>query len=489
MPTLTDEFSPSRESVGDMETMTVALEDLEVGSAPEVAVGASAETPAGPAEVVDVVHETLDARLGHDERTFHRLLLNTLVSGVTSSFLWFALTFWMYLETRSVVATGVVGGAFALSSALLGPYFGTFVDRHRKHHAMLVTTTASLLCFLVATAVFVAIPTDSLLRLTHPGFWVLVGATLLGSVAGNMRGIALSTCVTLLVPEARRDKANGLVGTVTGVSFAITSVFSGLVIGGPGMGWAFYGSVAVVAAMLLHLRTISIDEPEPRPDADAEGTPTGHVDVRGAVDAIRSVPGLGMLIGLAAFNNLLAGVFMALTDAYGLSLVSVETWGILFGFISLAFIAGGLAVAKFGLGSNALGVVLVCNLVNWAVCSVFALQSSIVLLTVGMVVWLGLIPVVEAAEQTVLQRSIPFERQGRVFGFAQLIENAAAPLTAFLMAPLAEQVFMPFMTDGRGADLIGSWFGTGPERGIALMFTIAGVIGVVVTVAALRSRS
>ena len=60
-----------------------------------------------------------------------------------------------------------------------------------------------------------------------------------------------------------------------------------------------------------------------------------------------------MLIVLAAFNNLLGGVFMALMDAYGLSLVSVETWGLLWGFISLAFIAGGLVVAKVGLGRGA----------------------------------------------------------------------------------------------------------------------------------------
>src|SRR5687768_8683310 len=111
------------------------------------------------------------------------------------------------------------------------------------------------------------------------------------------------------------------------------------------------------------------------------------------------------------------------------------------------------------------------------------------MLTIGMIVWLALIPVIEAAEQTILQRSIPYERQGRVFGFAQLVENAASPLTAFLMAPIAEAVFIPFMTSGSGAAWIGGWFGTGADRGLALMFTLAGLIGVIVTASAWMSRS
>jgi len=419
--------------------------------------------------------------------TFRRLLANTLVTGVTSSFLWFALTFWVYLETRSVVATGVIGGAFSISSAVLGPFFGTYVDHHRKHAAMVLGTTLATGCFLGATLVFYAVPSSDLLRLSGPWFWVLTGLTLLGSVAGSLRSIALSTCVTLLVPEDRRDRANGMVGTVTGISFAITSVFSGLVIGVLGMGWAYLGALVLTAGALVHLQRIAIDEPEPQPVADGEVR--RHVDVRGALEAIRAVPGLLMLILLAAFNNLLAGVFMALMDAYGLELVSVETWGLLWGFISLAFIAGGLAVARKGLGPDPLKVVVMGNLVNWAVCSVFALQSSIVMLTVGMVVWLFLIPVIEAGEQTVLQRSIPYERQGRVFGFAQLVENAAAPLTAFAIAPVAERYLMPFMTDGLGADWIGGWFGTGPARGLALMFTLAGLLGVVVTAGIRLSRS
>ena len=421
-------------------------------------------------------------------RPFRQLLLNTLATGVTSTFLWFALTFWVYVETRSVVATGVIGGAFALSSALLGPVFGTFVDRHLKKTALVLTTAVSAACFLAATAVYATVDTTNLLRLTSPWFWVLIGATLLGSVAGQMRSIVLSTCVTLLVPEDRRDRANGMVGTITGVSFAITSVFSGLVIGTLGMGWAYAMSIALTLFALVHVTRIAIPEDEPEPAAEGEHR-AWAVDVHGALEAIRAVPGLTMLIFLAAFNNLVAGVFMALMDAYGLTLVSVEAWGLLWGFISLAFIAGGLFVSRRGLGSNPLRVVLAGNLVNWAVCSVFALRSSIVMLTIGMVVWLGLVPAIEAAEQTILQRNIPFARQGRVFGFAQLVENAASPLTAFLMAPIAEAVFIPLMTNGRGAALIGGWFGTGADRGIALMFSLAGLLGVVVTAMAWASRS
>ena len=44
------------------------------------------------------------------------------------------------------------------------------------------------------------------------------------------------------------------------------------------------------------------------------------------------------------------------------------------------------------------------------------------------------------------------------------------------------------MTDGAGADSVGSWFGTGADRGMALVFMAAGVIGLVVTILAMRSN-
>jgi MFS transporter, DHA3 family, multidrug efflux protein len=44
------------------------------------------------------------------------------------------------------------------------------------------------------------------------------------------------------------------------------------------------------------------------------------------------------------------------------------------------------------------------------------------------------------------------------------------------------------MTTGAGVGLIGGWFGTGADRGIALVFTVTGIIGLVLTVIAMNTK-
>jgi DHA3 family multidrug efflux protein-like MFS transporter len=299
-----------------------------------------------------------------------------------------------------------------------------------------------------------------------------------------------------------RDRANGLVGTTTGVSFLVTSVISGVLVAAGGMLYVLILAVCVLVLVELYLALIGVperrivttaeamgevvDEAAPAPtDATTEGK---GVDIRGTFRLVRGVPGLLALIVFACFNNFLGGAFMALMDAYGLSLVSVQAWGLLWGALSVGIIVGGLVVARTGLTSNPVRILMLVNVVLWSVTTVFAVRSSIVLLAIGMAIYMLLVPFAEAAEQTVLQQVVPFERQGRVFGFAQSVEQAASPLTAFLVGPLTQFAVIPFMTDGWGARTIGPWFGTGPDRGIALVFVIVGVLGLVATVLAMYSR-
>jgi DHA3 family multidrug efflux protein-like MFS transporter len=285
-------------------------------------------------------------------------------------------------------------------------------------------------------------------------------------------------------PRGAPGPGHGLVGTASGVSFLVTSVISGVLVGMAGMLYVLVLAIVATAAAIVHLAHLRI--PEPRPE---RGEATSRaVDLRGTVALVVATPGLPALIAFSTINNFLGGVFMALMDPYGLSLVSVEAWGLLWGFLSTGLIVGGLVISRRGLGRNPLRSLLLANLVIWVISSVFTLRSSIVLLTIGRFVYLCVMPYIEASEQTVLQKVVPFERQGRVFGFAQSVEQAASPLTAFLISPLAQFVVIPFMTTGAGTDLIGPWFGTGPERGLALVFTVTGLIGLALTLLAFGTR-
>ncbi|MFC0534032.1 MFS transporter [Phytohabitans kaempferiae] len=427
-----------------------------------------------------------------DRRTFFHLLVSTLLVSVINFTVWFAITFYVYLQTRSVFATGVLSGIFLALTASTGIWFGSLVDHHAKKLMMQVSAVASLALYAVAFAVYQVTPKESFTDPTSGALWALVMVLMFGVIAGNIRTIALPTLVTVLIAEESRGRANGLVGTTSGVSFLVTSVISGVLVGLGGMHWVLVLALAVLGAAVVHLALVPVAEGA-RPVAEGaapvlEAAAGRRVDLRGTIGVVRGVPGLMALIVFSAFNNLLGGVFMALMDAYGLSLVSVEAWGLLWGVLSTGFIVGGLIVSRTGVGANPVRLLLAVNLLLWTVTLLFPVRSSIVLLAAGMYLYMLFVPYAEAAEQTILQKVVPFERQGRVFGFAQSVEQAASPLTAFLISPVAQFVFIPFMTDGAGARAIGGWFGTGADRGLALVFMLTGVLGIIATVLALRSR-
>lgn len=418
-------------------------------------------------------------------RPFHHLLVNNLIANITNFTVWFAITFWIFLETQSVFATGMIAGIYLVLTGALGIWFGSLVDHHRKRSMMLVSSLVSLAIYTAALGAYALDPGIRVAATTSITLWLFVLLTMLGVIVGNIRMIALPTLVTLLVPVDRRDKANGLVGMVSGIGFLTTSAISGFLVAWGGMVATLAFAILFSLLAALHLLFVPVDEPRDTSEHDAPR----RIDLAGTFRIVRAIPGLFALILFAAFNNLLGGVFMALMDAYGLSLMKVEQWGLLWAFVSCAFILSGALIARTGLGANPVRTLLLVNLIVWAVAALFTVQSSILLLTVGCFIWLFLGPYAEAAEQTTLQKVVPFERQGRVFGFAQSVEQAASPLTAFLIAPLTQFIFVPLMTSGAGADLIGDWYGRGAERGIAIVFTITGALGVIATIAAFRSQS
>lgn len=161
---------------------------------------------------------------------FHQLLANNLVANITNFTVWFAITFWIFLETRSVFATGMIAGIYLVLTSMLGIWFGSLVDHHRKRTMMIVSSLASLGVYSLALGAYAFDPGVRNANTSGIGLWLFVLLTMFGVIIGNIRMIALPTLVTLLVPGDRRDKANGLVGMVSGIGFLTTSAISGFLV-------------------------------------------------------------------------------------------------------------------------------------------------------------------------------------------------------------------------------------------------------------------
>ena len=416
-------------------------------------------------------------------KTFYQILANTILANVTNMTVWFAMIFFIYLQTKSVTATSIVSGIFLVLTAGLGIWFGSIVDHNKKKNAMILSGVVSLLIYIIGFGIYLAVPAETWKNPASVTLWIFNVLLLIGVIAGNIRSIAVPTLVTILIPEDDRAKANGLVGTALGIAFLICSAISGVLVGAGGMFYVLILGIVMMTLSILHMWFLRIPEKE---IVHLDQQP--KVDLRGTYAVVAAIPGLMALILFTTINNFLGGAFMGLMDAYGLSLVSVEVWGGLFAVISCGFIVGGLFISKYGLGKNPLFAMFAANITIWIVSAFFTIQPSIILLSVGMFIYISVVPFIEAAEQTILQKVVPQDRQGRVFGFAHSVEQSASPLTTFLIGPIAETFFIPFMTTGAGVGLIGDWFGTGPARGIALVFTVTGIIGLILTLVAMNTK-
>lgn len=410
-------------------------------------------------------------------KTFYKILINNLLAILSNNFIWFALTFWVYVETKSVIPSAIFNAGFIILSSAIAFWLGSIVDHHKKKPIMLISSLVSILFYIVAYIFYISNPEASFSNINQYQLWVLMGLILMGILAGNIRNIITPTAVTLLVPLDMHDKMNGLSGMIMGIAGSCAGILSGLILANGNMNNVLITTILLTALTILHVGTITIHQENEQPKT----TEPKKVDILGTIKAIKLIPGLFALIFFTTFNNLLGGVYLALMDPYGLELMPVKTYGMFWGVLSTGFIIGGLIIAKYGLGKNPVRNLFMINTFLWLNSIIFPMKSSIIMLGIGIIVWTILVPFIEATEQTIIQKVVPAKRQGRVFGFAQSIESAASPVTAFIIAPIAQFIAIPYMTTGNGVNTIGPWFGTGADRGIALIFIVAAIIGLIVT--------
>ena len=121
--------------------------------------------------------------------------------------------------------------------------------------------------------------------------------------------------------------------------------------------------------------------------------------------------------------------------------------------------------------------------------ALFTIREWWWLYAVGIWLYMALIPAVEASEQTVIQKVVPFRDPGSRLRPRRGARVGRRAVTAFLIAPIAQFWIIPYMDSDAGQQTWGWLLGDGEARGIALVFLVSGLVMVVVALLAFTTRS
>lgn len=101
-------------------------------------------------------------------KTFYTIIWNTLAVSVTNFFVWFATTFWLYIQTQSVLATSISSAVFMAIMAVSGFWPGSIVDHYRKKKVILIATAISIVSFVAALIVYLTAPEGAFTTIASP---------------------------------------------------------------------------------------------------------------------------------------------------------------------------------------------------------------------------------------------------------------------------------------------------------------------------------
>ena len=391
-------------------------------------------------------------------------LLGTSMTG-------FAMTIWAYEQTESATALALVGFFFIAPMLIATPFTGALVDRSNRKLMMMLSDMASG----AATIVILLLYTTGHLQIWH--------LYITGAVQGVFQSFqwpAYSAAISTMISKEHYGRANGMLSLAETGSNIFAPILAGALLGLIGVGGILTIDLVTLSIAISALLLVQI----PQPKVSIEGRQAQGSLLKEAVYGFRYIFARPPLLALQLTfmtGNFLVGVPYAVMAAMILantgnnekSLAFVNSVGAIGGVI------GGLVMSAWGgpkrrvfgvLGgwfvSSLLGLVLMGlgrSALVWSVASFFGSFF---------------IPIINGSNQAIWQAKVPPDLQGKVFSIRRLIAWFVSPAAMLVAGPLADKVLEPAMRVDTSllATSLGWLVGTGPGRGMALLFIAGGLM-------------
>jgi DHA3 family macrolide efflux protein-like MFS transporter len=417
-----------------------------------------------------MTQETVSQRL----TTFIVVWLGQFVSVIGSGLTGFALGVWVFEQTGSATQFALIGLFAVLPRIILSPLVGTIVDRWDRRWAMIVSDAGAGFSTLILVLLLFA----NRLEIWH--IYLIAGTS---AAFSTIQWPAYSAATTLLVSKENLGRANGMIQFGQAAAEILAPAVAGILVQTIRLEGVILVDFAtfIFAAITLLLvrfpkpRRAITDEPERISLKEEITFGWRYISARQGL--------LGLLVFLAVIN-FIWGMVGALITPMILGFAASDVLGAIIAIAGTGMLTGSLVMSIWGGLKRRINGVLYFEFLSGICFLLIGLRPSFWLTALGAFGAHVTIAIVSGSNQAIWQSKVAPDVQGRVFAARQMVASAASPLAYLLAGPLADKVFEPLLaSNGLLAGSVGQIIGSGPGRGIGLLFLVMGMTKMAVTVA------
>lgn len=396
-------------------------------------------------------------------------IVSVLASGMTA----FAFTIYMYQQTHSATAMGLVQVAYITPFLIMSPIAGVMVDRYDRKWMMMVSDIAGGLASLILLILYAT---------GHLQFWHLYFASIVKGIGTTFQWPAYSATISIMIPKEQYGRANGMMSLVEAGPGVVSPLLAGALLPFIGIAGILIADTLTFAFAILTLLIVYI----PNPAHHAEETETKESFWKQASFGFKYIFARPSLLGLQLvffISNLFAGIgftvvapmVLARTAQNTVALGSVETAG------AVGMLLGGIAMSAWGgfkrrVHGVLLGMIFASIFENF----LLGWGRTTAVWIPAMVLGGLFIPLINGSNQAIWQSKVAPDLQGRVFSARRLIAWFTNPISPIIGGTMADYLLEPMMKNQSNAfaRLMEPSFGSGPGSGMALLLFLCGFGGI-----------
>lgn len=400
-------------------------------------------------------------------------LLSNLGSGMTA----FALGVYVFQRTGSAASFSFVILCLFLPSILLRPLGGVLADRLDRRFMIIAGDAGSALAVLF---LLLSLMDGTLL------LWKIYAGVACNSLFSALQSPAYKASLTDLVAEEQFAKAAGLVQLASSAQHLLSPLAAGFLLAGGSLEAillidiaSFFFAVAAVLRIMgrsKSRRSKPLNTPqrlltELKEGWEAVGTEQPVLHVVLLLSAITFF--VGML------QTLFAPMMLGLTDA--------KTLGTAQSVAATGMLLSSLILGAFGLKRGPGRALIIASAAAGLSMTMMGIGGGVLLISLFFFLFFCCLPFINTGADVIIRSRIPNDTQGRAWGIIGVLSQLGYILAYLTSGLLAEHLFGPLMAKKGGfSAILAPLFGSGVERGIALMISLSGICLFIIAVSAGR---